>query len=75
MAPIRALGASLEKLVLTSSGQPISQCAAMVILDPHTLAVVPFKDRDQEPIYCAIIRTGLRPDDINVTHNVIAVTI
>ncbi len=75
MAPIRALSANLEKLILTNSGQPLSDCAAMVVLDPQTLAVAPFKDRDRESICYAIIRTGLRPDDINIGRTAIAVTI
>lgn len=75
MVPIRDLGASLEKLVLSNSGQPISESAAIVILNPHTLAIVPFKERDREPIYYATIRTGLRPDDIIVGRTAITVTI
>lgn len=75
MAPVRALSANLDKLILANSGQPISERAAMVILDRHTLAVVPFKDRDRESIYYAIIRSGLRPDDINLGRTAIAVTI
>lgn len=75
MTAIHALRAGLGKLNLTNSGLPMSECAAMVILDSHTLAVVPFRDRDREPIYYAIMRTGLRPGGINVVRNAIAVTI
>ena len=75
MAPIRELGNSLEKLVLNNSGQPISESATIVILNPGILAIVPFKDRDRESIYYAIIRTGLRPDDITIGRTAITVTI
>jgi hypothetical protein len=75
MAAIHALGASLAKLILTNTGEPMSESAALVVLDPHTLAVVPFKERDRESIYYAIIRTGLRPDGVDVGRNAIAVTI
>lgn len=75
MTAIHVLRAGLGKLNVTDSGLPMSECAAMVILDPHTLVVVPFRDRDRESICHAIIRTGLRPDGITVVRNAIAVTI
>ena len=75
MNTIQALSASLSKLSLTESGPALSECAAFAVIDPHTLAVVPFSDRHAQQIYDAISGIGLHLDDVNMIRNAITVTI
>lgn len=75
MNTIHSLTASLSKLNITESGPNLSECAAFAVLDSHTLAVVPFADRNAQQIYDAITGGGLHFDDVTIIRNAITVTI
>ncbi|MCE5291019.1 MAG: hypothetical protein LLG14_17525 [Nocardiaceae bacterium] len=75
MNTIRAIQASISQLSLADAGVPLSERAALAVIDANTLAIVPFSDRYAQQIYNAITGLGIRLDGINVVRNAITVTI
>jgi len=76
VSAIRELEHNISDLILAGSSRtPLSDLAALAILDSHTLAVVPFADRDRDLLGQTIAERALGAREIRATGSVITITI
>jgi hypothetical protein len=82
VSAIRQLEHNISELILAGSTRTtrttrttLSDLAALAILDSHTLAVVPFADRDRDLLGQTIAERALGVREILATGGVITITI
>jgi len=79
VSAIRELEHNISELILAESTRTtrttVSDLAALAILDSHTLAVVPFADRDRDLLGQTIAKRALGVREILATGGVITITI
>ena len=75
MRAIRELQHNISDQILAGSSTTLSELAAFAILDRHTLAVVPFDDRNRDLLAQAIAERALGAREITATGSVITITI
>jgi ribosome recycling factor len=76
VSAIRELEHDISDLILAGSTRTtLSDLAALAILDSHTLAVVPFADRDRDRLGQTIAERALGAREIRATGSVITITI
>ncbi|MGZ5365429.1 MAG: hypothetical protein ACXWZR_17375 [Mycobacterium sp.] len=76
MSTIRELKHNISDLIFAGSPTTtVSELAALAILDNHTLAVVPYADRDRDLLEQIIAKQSLGAKEVRTTRSVITITI
>jgi hypothetical protein len=76
MSTIRQLERTIANLTLAGPPQTtVSKLAALEILDSHTLAVVPFADRNSDLLRQLLANRSLGATEVRTTRSVITIRI